>query len=108
MDKETRLKDLRRTLNICKAIDRLMQIENGRTRLFDEFGINKNISEIMKEIRELENGCDCEYCEGCEDFLYNSSVLKPDCLHIECLKNQRHNIVGLECKVKPEDFKEGW
>ena len=56
------------------------------------------------EKQETINKCNKEYCKGCEFFIYNSSVLSPNKLHIGCEKSKQVSIVDLEHTVKPEDF----
>lgn len=53
-----------------------------------------------------ENKCNSEKCEGCEFFIYTSSVLNPHKLHIRCEKRKQVSIVDLGHTVKPEDFYE--
>lgn len=56
--------------------------------------------------KKEKNKCNKEHCEGCESFIYTSSVLHPNKLHIRCEKSKQVSIVDLEHTVKPEDFYE--
>lgn len=56
--------------------------------------------------KKEENKCNKEHCDGCKSFIYTSSVLHPNKLHIRCNKINRSGVVDLEHTVKPEDFYE--
>lgn len=79
-------------------------------QLVNEDKVKKEYNEVLKGIKtyaEKKNKCNREKCEGCESFMYTSSVLDPFKLHIRCEKRKQVSIVDLEHIVKPEDFNEG-
>jgi hypothetical protein len=56
--------------------------------------------------KEEQDKCNKKYCKDCEFFIYTSSVIEPDKLHIRCNKTNQFSVVDLEHTVKPEDFYE--
>jgi hypothetical protein len=60
----------------------------------------------IKTYAEKNDECNKKYCKDCEFFIYTSSVLNPDKLHIRCNKTNQFRVVDLEHTVKPEDFYE--
>lgn len=62
--------------------------------------IEEFIKTAHKAPEEQENKCNREKCEGCESFIYSSSVLQPDKLHVRCEKRKQVSIVDLEHIVR--------
>lgn len=79
--------------------------------ILNEDKVEKEYNKALQGIKTYaekkdQNKCNRENCKGCESFIYTSSVLSPDKLHIRCNKSNKISVVDLEHTVNPEDFYE--
>lgn len=82
---------------------------NKALEFIKSYKLKHNYTMTREEIENYnkeENKCNKEHCEGCESFIYTSSPIHPNKLHIRCNKTNHFGIVDLGHTVKPEDFYE--